>query len=818
VNNKNKTKEQLIDEVASLRARIVQLEKAETGGQGNGSQSVYRTLLEHIPQKIFYKDRDSVYVAVNKSYSADFGVSSGDFVGKTDYDFFSTELADKYRADDRRIMTSGTVEEMDETYQHNGEMKLVHTLKAPVREENGDIIGTFGVFWDITERTRAEEISARLAAIVESSDDAIIAKSLDGTVVSWNKAAERMYGYSADEATGRHISFLFPPGCSEDPLHLLSKIRRGEHVHRYETTRQRKDGSIISVSLTISPVRNANGEITGASTIAQDITDFKKMERALRTSEERFSRAFNAIPTSIGIIRLEDSRYIEVNEAFVRMWGYGRDEVIGKSVPDLGIWLHIEQWEYVSRLLADQGRIRDLEIRFRTKTGNESITLSSAEPIEVAGKPCMLLVSVDITERAQAAEVLRRVNAYNHGLMEARLDPLVVMGPDGRITDVNVATEQITGWARDSLIGTDFSEYFIEPEKAQTAYRQALREGVVRDCLLDLRHRDGRVASVLYNASVCWDEDGRFIGVVAVAHDITIRKQAEARLKESEERYRTAIEHSNDGVAIAKGSRHLYVNHKFLEIFGYDHSIEIIGDRTLKHIHPDDRELILEYSRKRERGEEAPSRYGFKGVKKDGSMIFVEASVASINYHGEPASLAYLRDVTERRQLEEKLRTMSIVDDLTGVYNRRGFITLAQQQLKLADRTKERLDLFFIDLDDMKWINDALGHQEGDAALVEAAGVLRRTFRKSDIIGRFGGDEFAVLAINTADGSRREDLMKRLHNILDSGNKPETRKYRLSLSVGAVSYDPDHPVALDHLIATADALMYEEKKGKNHRT
>ena len=141
--------------------------------------------------------------------------------------------------------------------------------------------------------------------------------------------------------------------------------------------------------------------------------------------------------------------------------------------------------------------------------------------------------------------------------MEARLDPFVVIGPDDRITDVNVAAEQITGCPRETLMGTDFSDYFVEPQRARSAYQQVLREGLVRDCLMDLKNGDGWVASVLYNASVCWDEDGRFIGVVAVVHDITSRKQAEARLKESEERYRTAIEYSSDGVAIAKGDRHV---------------------------------------------------------------------------------------------------------------------------------------------------------------------------------------------------------------------------------------------------------------------
>ena len=266
--------------------------------------------------------------------------------------------------------------------------------------------------------------------------------------------------------------------------------------------------------------------------------------------------------------------------------------------------------------------------------------------------------------------------------------------------------------------------------------------------------------------------------------------------------------------AIAKGIRHVYVNQKFLEMFGFDNPGEIIGDMTQKHVHPDDRELVTECSEKRKNGKPAPSRYGFRGVRKDGSVIYIEASVASIMYHGEPASLAYLRDMTERRQLEEKLRAMSIVDDLTGVYNRRGFITLAQQQLKLADRTRKRMDLFFIDLDGMKRINDELGHKEGDVAIVETAGILRRTFRKSDIIGRLGGDEFAVLAIDSGNGSKGEDLEGRLHAILESHNKPESRKFKLSLSVGAVSYDPDNPAALDHLIAKADKLMYEEKMSK----
>jgi diguanylate cyclase (GGDEF)-like protein len=158
---------------------------------------------------------------------------------------------------------------------------------------------------------------------------------------------------------------------------------------------------------------------------------------------------------------------------------------------------------------------------------------------------------------------------------------------------------------------------------------------------------------------------------------------------------------------------------------------------------------------------------------------------------------------------------MSLTDELTGLYNRRGFFTLAQQQFKVTERTKKGILLFFVDLDKMKQINDTLGHQEGDKALVEIATILKEVFRESDIIGRMGGDEFAILAIDTTDETR-EVLINRLHNILDDHNRLEGRNYSLSLSMGIAHYDPETPSTLDELIAQADTLMYEEKRNKQH--
>jgi diguanylate cyclase (GGDEF)-like protein len=171
--------------------------------------------------------------------------------------------------------------------------------------------------------------------------------------------------------------------------------------------------------------------------------------------------------------------------------------------------------------------------------------------------------------------------------------------------------------------------------------------------------------------------------------------------------------------------------------------------------------------------------------------------------------------MTERKHLEQQLHTMSFTDELTGLYNRRGFITLSEQQLKIAERTKKDMLLFFADLDRMKRINDTLGHQEGDKALIEITTILKEVFRESDIIGRIGGDEFAILAIDTTDETR-DVLTMRLYNTLDNYNRPEGRNYQISLSIGIAHYNPETPSTLDELMAQADTLMYEEKRDKQY--
>ena len=412
------------------------------------------------------------------------------------------------------------------------------------------------------------ELNARLAAIVEHSSDAIIGKDLNGVIISWNKGAERIYGYTAEEMLGRPISMLAPSGYADEIPRILEKIRLGENVEHYETMRVGKDGRQAWVSLTVSPIKNFKGEIIGASTIARDITRRKKAEEQIKLAKAEWEQTFDAIPDIIAVI---DNQHVirQANKALAARLGINREELIGKH-----------------------------------------------------------------------------------------------------------------------------------------CYKAM--------CGLGKAH------------SNC-------PGSLAI---VKVKEQVEERF-------------------VKKLKGHYLIS--------------------------------------------CTPMYACDGS----STCFVEVC----------------RDISGRKEMEERLREAAITDTLTGLFNRRGFFTLAEQQITLAKRNKRNLMLLFLDLNNMKEINDKFGHKEGDQALIDTASLLRRTFRESDIIARMGGDEFAVLLTEPTGRDIEHIIFVHIQNNLityNEQNKKNGRAYKLSLSMGTAYYDPERPCSVGDLLSIADAMMYEEKKRYTH--
>ena len=266
------------------------------------SEQRLNAILENSATVIFLKDLQGRYVLVNRRHEQIFGIARSDIVGRTDFNIFPSEVAERFRENDRKVIAAGGPLAIEESVSHGDGLHTYISTKFPFHGPDGELAGVWGIATDISDRKQLEIGSSRLAAIVESSDDAIVAKDLRGIITSWNKGAERIFGYTAAEAIGNPISMIAAPDRLNEMPEMLSQIKRGLHVDHYETFRRRKDGRIIQVSLTLSPVRDASGQIVGASKVARDITESKKAEgeRAALLLREQEARRTAELLNGIG--------------------------------------------------------------------------------------------------------------------------------------------------------------------------------------------------------------------------------------------------------------------------------------------------------------------------------------------------------------------------------------------------------------------------------------------------------------------------------------------------------------------------------------
>jgi diguanylate cyclase (GGDEF)-like protein/PAS domain S-box-containing protein len=325
-------------------------------------------------------------------------------------------------------------------------------------------------------------------------------------------------------------------------------------------------------------------------------------------------------------------------------------------------------------------------------------------------------------------------------------------------------------------------------------------------------HR-GDIFWVLHEARVANFPNRQRVLAHEAVIDITRQRTEAESLRASEERHRFLTEYSSDMISVASWEgRYLYVSPASAALLGYEPH-ELIGSTFYDMVHEMDRVavrrvhlLVLEKM--------GAAMIAYRVKRKDNRYIWFESTIREVPRSGPhtPRELVVVsRDITERKLQEERLKDMAILDELTGLYNRRGFMALANQHLKQARRAKRQALLVFADLNGLKVINDTHGHADGDKALITAAEVFNRTFRDSDVVARVGGDEFAILAIE-ADSESVEAIRARLQAALDSANRGNNRPYQISVSVGIVSYDPEADTSVEEMMAFADREMYSNKR------
>ncbi|WGG48755.1 PAS domain-containing protein [Rugamonas sp. DEMB1] len=401
----------------------------------------------------------------------------------------------------------------------NGERFTARVVITPRRDGNGNPIGFLLISKDISDEIRlTEELKATqfyARSLIEASLDPLVTISPEGKITDVNEGSIKVTGVERERLIGADFSDYFtePEKAREGYQQVFSKGA----VTDYPLTIRHKDGRLTDVLYNASVYKDAQGGVLGVFAAARDVTAQKQASQYARSLIEASLDPLVTISPK--------GKITDVNEGSIKVTGVERERLIGADFSDYFTEPQKAREGY-ERVFAE-GFVTDYPLTIRHKDGRQTDVLYNASVYKDSGGNVLGVFAAarDVTVQKQASQ-------YARSLIEASLDPLVTISVEGKITDVNEASAEITGLAREKLIGTDFSDYFTEPEKAREGYKQVFEKGQVSNYPLTIRHRDGKLTDVLYNASVYKDTLGKVLGVFAAARDVTAQKKAEAAVAE----------------------------------------------------------------------------------------------------------------------------------------------------------------------------------------------------------------------------------------------------------------------------------------------
>jgi PAS domain S-box-containing protein len=381
-----------------------------------------------------------------------------------------------------------------------------------------------------TEQT-LQESETKYRMLFDASTDAIFLETLEGRVLDCNAIACEMFGYTKEELTRLTVADLVPEEVVATLLDVITEELTTGGIF-FETANKRRDGTVFPVEVSTRLIT-----LEGAQQVmvyVRDITERKQVEESLKKSEEKFSKAFQASPASISITRLSDWRLVEVNEAFEKLTGYRRDQVIGHTMRELGLWADPKDQVRILQTLATEGRMYNQEYQFRTQDGDLITCRYAAEKIELGGEPCVLVALVDLTERKRAEEALRESEERYRGVYDTAPLAFVLWDRDSRVTDWNVQAERLFGWSRSEVLGLDFFEFLIpEPQrpKVEDVVSSLLQGKLPTHSINENLTKSGQVILCEWNNAPQKDSNGNVVGAISLGLDITKRKQAEEEIR-----------------------------------------------------------------------------------------------------------------------------------------------------------------------------------------------------------------------------------------------------------------------------------------------
>jgi PAS domain S-box-containing protein len=503
------------------------------------SQEWERSIFEGSLDAIFISDESSVLIAVNEAASVLTGYSREELLKMRIPDLHDEPDLEAYRKYNKRIFKGEKV---------LSEARILRKDTTKVDAEfTNSRISISGKYYmhstarDVTERKNSErklfEFGERYRLLLENSGLGIGYYGLDGKILMFNHQAIINLGGKPKDYIGKNVTEVFGKEAGQIYIDRFKLASASEKPLKFEDN-VNLDGKPGWYMSTITRIFDQFGNIDGVQVIADNITERQSIEEKIRTSEAEYRGLFeNSI---MGISQTyPHGGYKRINKAYAEMYGYPDIETMLKEVSDSIIkrFSNPDNRQRVIEILGKDGFMPPTEFELKKRNGDKFWALVSAKQVkDDTGKLLYLQADhIDITDRKELEKEMYSSALYARNLIEASLDPLFTINSDGKITDVNSSTEKITGLSRKNLIGSDFLDYFTEPDKAREGYKIVFLKGEVKDYPLTLRHQDGRTTDVLYNATLVKNETGEVQGVFAAARDITEQKKMEEELRKSQE-------------------------------------------------------------------------------------------------------------------------------------------------------------------------------------------------------------------------------------------------------------------------------------------
>lgn len=648
----------------------------------------------------------------------------------------------------------------------------------------------------------------RQIVIVNNNYSIIMANS------EWKQFVNEVLGIPGDSLQHNIIELCEKGGCLYDE----TKSRFSDAIRAILSGRQ----SLISFESKIYNNENTcwfqfnffgytlNG-IKSCVIMFTDITDHKAYQEIIQQQRDTFQKYLDISPFMIVLVNPE-GKITLVNNKACEILGYTSEELLGKDWFATCLPHDVADDVKITFIELMKGNIKPVEFYENpivTKSGELKLIAWHNTIIRDANGTILASMSSgeDITQKKQMEIELLKSSTHLKAIVKAFPDIYLIIDKDGNILDYQYGEGKILYATREETLGKNFHD--VMPMHIATLYASAVDDAISTNTMQSIeytiqvgdesRWREARLVPIMANH------------VMAVIRDVTQRKHAELAVIESEKRYRNLVQRIPAAIIEMNIQGDIiFINDYFEKITEFTLS-DLKGTHWFRSmIHPqEDKRKIRQFIEQIQQGD--VTNFEIHILNKQGEDAYL--TITTSNIYNEVGKLERIvciaTDVTPIIAMRENLREMALKDELTGLYNRRGFMMLAEQQMKINKRNELGIAIFYIDMDNMKLINDTFGHHEGDKALIDAASIIRLCFRDADIIGRMGGDEFAILAI----GCNKHDIkmmQNRLIENINEFNAKHLREYQLSLSIGSI-FISDSSTDIGDILVRADKTMYRNK-------